>query len=292
MHLSLLALSLGLLAPLAAVAAPTAPQALTPFGHLSTTQVHEVPEGASVHHVGDEVHIVNPEGAILHKATPNGNFTRATPSPAAGGLQNGWIAYAYWLSNSIWPINYFDTTWTVPPLPQRPNDGQTLFLFNALEPAVNGHWGGAILQPVLQYGVSAAGGGPYWSIANWYGSNGVYWHTPLIKVAPGRVLTGVMTLTGTTANGWNYNSFFNGIGGKMIVYNSRELRWASETLEAYGLKSVLDFPKGSTTLGNLHLRTVAGYPGVTWTTVSTPVDTTSAKVLRQGSNGGSIQIIY
>ncbi|KAF8310650.1 hypothetical protein DL93DRAFT_2084219 [Clavulina sp. PMI_390] len=46
------------------------------------------------------------------------------------------------------PINYFDTTWVVPRAPQRPNDGQLLFLFNSIEPAL----GDAILQPVLQYG--------------------------------------------------------------------------------------------------------------------------------------------
>lgn len=61
------------------------------------------------------------------------------------------------------PISSFATTWKVPAAPTT-NHQQTIFLFNSIEPAS----GNAILQPVLQYGPSAAGGGSYWAVASWY----------------------------------------------------------------------------------------------------------------------------
>ncbi|KAF8318706.1 hypothetical protein DL93DRAFT_2075591 [Clavulina sp. PMI_390] len=290
MHLSLLAIGLGLFAPLLALAAPTdTPQVLTPYGHRPAADVVEVPEGASINHIGDEIHVIDPKGKVLHKTTATGNFTKTTPAPNAG-LQNGWIAYASWMNTGASPINYFDTTWTVPNLPFRPNDGQVLFLFNSIEPNTYD----AILQPVLQYGVSAAGGGAYWAVANWYGYNNKYYHTAPIRVNPGRVLQGIMLLTGTGSQGFGYNywSYFNGIGGKMIVYGSKQLRWATETLEVYNLKSTSDFPPWWTVFSNIHLRTTAGYPSTWWGTVSSAIDGVHTYVLRQGSNGASVEIVY
>src|SRR5205814_6113987 len=64
----------------------------------------------------------------------------------------------------------------------------TVFLFSGLENDAKNE----ILQPVLQYGHSAAGGGDGWSIGNWWvtpagivGQNGVQ------EVNPGDTVTGV-----------------------------------------------------------------------------------------------------
>ena len=46
---------------------------------------------------------------------------------------------------------------------------QTIFLFNGIQ-NTGANFG--ILQPVLQYGSSAAGGGAFWSIASWYVTSG------------------------------------------------------------------------------------------------------------------------
>jgi len=186
------------------------------------------------------------------------------------------------------PINYFDTTWTVPPAPPK-SDGQTIFLFNSIEPQS----GDAILQPVLQWGVSAAGGGAYWSIANWWGYKGVFHHTTLVQVPTGRVLQGIMTLTGQSGSTYNYMSWFNGIGqGLRVTGVPEQLRWATETLEMYSLKSKSDIPPGQTTFSNIHLRTVAGYPAVSWSTVSSTADGVTTSVKKQGSNGAAVRIVY
>lgn len=53
--------------------------------------------------------------------------------------------------------------WAVPPAPPA-NDGQILYFWNGVEPDDNS----AVLQPVLQWGSTPAGGGAYWAVASWY----------------------------------------------------------------------------------------------------------------------------
>ena len=70
-------------------------------------------------------------------------------------VDNGWVTYSYWKDSSITPITYFNTNWVVPSPP--PTDsGQTVFLFNALEANLHGLDSNFIVQPVLQWGPSAA----------------------------------------------------------------------------------------------------------------------------------------
>ena len=87
----------------------------------------------------------------------------ADPGPIPSIPDIGWIENAQWRNGGSNPIIYFSTKWVVPPAPSA-SDGQTVFLFNGLQPDNGAH----ILQPVLQWGPSAAGGGNYWSITNWY----------------------------------------------------------------------------------------------------------------------------
>ncbi|KAF8310677.1 hypothetical protein DL93DRAFT_1582427 [Clavulina sp. PMI_390] len=151
MYLSLLALAVGVCFLLSAIARPTragtASQVYTPFGLRPANSVYHIPDGASIHHVGEDMHLVDTNGTVIHRTRPSGNFTRKPHAADTPALEDGWVAYAYWLNNLAAPINYFDTRWTVPPAPPS-SDGQTIFLFNSIEPST----GDAILQPVLQWG--------------------------------------------------------------------------------------------------------------------------------------------
>ena len=73
---------------------------------------------------------------------------------------------------------------------------------------------GLILQPVLQWGNSPAGGGSFWAITNWFvGSpeTGIALHGPLVQVNSGDILQGIMTLQGQSGNKFSYRSSFNGV---------------------------------------------------------------------------------
>ncbi|KAF8310646.1 hypothetical protein DL93DRAFT_1574998 [Clavulina sp. PMI_390] len=191
-------------------------------------------------------------------------------------------------NNGSAPITSFSATWTVPFKPPHPNEGQILFLFNAMEPST----GDSILQPVLQYGISAAGGGPYWAIANWYGVGNLFFHTTLQRVNSGQILTGEMKLAGISSDGHSYTSLFRGIGDRLTVTGAKQLQWATETFEVYNLQTTSELPLFWTLFWNIQLKTAAGYPNAVWSAVSSPTDGVTTKVLWQGSNGGIVQIIY
>ena len=156
---------------------------------------------------------------------------------------DGWITYAYWTNTSTKPITYFSTNWIVPTAPVTDN-GQTVFLFNGIDPATPSD---AILQPVLQWGPSAAGGGSYWAITNWFVTDSSsFWGDSLITVTNGTNLQGVMELTNETGSNFSYSSYFVGYPNcTLLVDSAVELKWANQTMEVYGATSYLDYPPDS-----------------------------------------------
>jgi hypothetical protein len=80
------------------------------------------------------VHVLNASGAV-HKVVTFDPVAKATTPTTNGGLpeETGWVAYANYYNNNA-PIGSFQTTWSVPNVPPA-NTGQTLFLFNSIEPA-------------------------------------------------------------------------------------------------------------------------------------------------------------
>jgi len=280
-------LLVGLLAPIT-LAAPTNQTVITPYGERPLSNVHAIPQGGQIHHVGDEVHIVGADGKVTQVLKNDGTPVRATPIGAVLPQKTGWVAYGYWYNTGSSPISSFSTVWTVPPVP-RANHGQTVFLFNSIEPAS----GNAILQPVLQYGPSAAGGGAYWAVASWYLVGNRVYHTRPIRVSVGQALTGVIFLLSGSGTSWNYETYFSGIGGTgLIVFGSAQLVWATETLEAYGVTSQLDYPTGSTIFSSIYLRTRAGIPYVRWTAISDATDGHITTINTQGASNARITIKY
>ncbi|KAJ7809850.1 hypothetical protein B0H14DRAFT_3481071 [Mycena olivaceomarginata] len=195
---------------------------------------------------------------------------------AAPTLKTGWITFASWMNNGNLPIKTFSTTWKVPPEPKA-KDGRTVFLFNSIEPGKQN----AIIQPVLQFGTSAARGGAYWSVASWVGPKHTF-HTKLVKVNPGATLHGLITLTFTNVKGTGLN-----------VKNVAELEWAMETLEAYSIKTKADYPAGKTVLSGINLKLANGnVPGVKWDTAQDSKDGLKTAVNKDGIKDAKITITY
>ena len=245
--------------------------------------------GGRLVHVGEEVHVVDADGKVFYVAKNDGTQVRPTPvGDAVNPEKTGWVAYASWYNTGSSPISSFVTTWTVPPAPHTYH-GQTIFLFNSIEPAS----GNAILQPVLQYGPSAAGGGRYWAVASWYLVGGQVFHTTPIRVRVGRTLRGVIVLTGHSGNSYNYATYFSNIPGTTLTVNgAAQLVWATETLESYSVTSASDYPTGSTVFFGINLRTTSGVPFVRWSPVSDPPDMLTTTVNRQGARNAEITIKY
>lgn len=121
---------------------------VTPFGPRPAESVHLIPPGSGV---------TRQTGVLQRFDVATGVLTDlATTAVPAAPPTTGWVVDASWVNGTGTPITYFATSWVVPPPPATSN-GQTIFLFNGMQDATNSH----ILQPVLQWGTSGAGGGDY-----------------------------------------------------------------------------------------------------------------------------------
>lgn len=227
--------------------------AITPFGLVDPQCVAEVDPTVTVTATD-----VPPCPTPIVPGQQPGNGGAANNPPVV--TVNGWVEYADWTATET-PGN-MATTWHVPDVPA--NDvGQTVFYFPSYEPT-NGQ---AIVQPVLQYGVSAAGGGSYWAIASWWvGPGGAARHSSLLQVQPGDTIRGTIKASNCDANG----------GCKFLIVtrdetldNARQLtvvesapyvwvQWG--VLEAYGVTDCSQFPPENVTFQSLVLDDQDGTP--------------------------------
>jgi len=260
---------------------------LTPGGFRHPSLVHQVESGQALYAEAGRMRILDlsskaflelPEVAIGPEEIP--------------ALGSGWIVYSYWNNGTGNSISSFSTAWKVPPTPTTQKN-QIIFLFNGIQ---NYGENFGILQPVLQWGSSAAGGGPYWSIASWYvTSKGQAFHTPLVKVGIGQTLLGLMTLSGKSGTRFNYNSEFRGIPGTSLpVQNIAELLWCNETLEAYTLTQCSDYPSTDhTAFQEINIQTGSVFPTLKWTPVNAVTDCGQhVVVISDSATSGEVDIHY
>jgi hypothetical protein len=246
--------------------------------------------------------VVQDFGAIVAKKakTPNlpanvfvPDHKRTTTLPTKGEVPatNGWVTYSGWTNNTGQSITSFSTRWKVPPVP-RTLSGQTIFLFNGIQNS------GFILQPVLQWGSSFAGGGNYWAIANWYvdGQGGLALHSPLVQVNTGDDLLGIMTLTGQSAGKFSYLSSFAGYANANLqVSDIEELTWANETLEVYGVTQCSDYPNTDRTrMTGIEIKVGTGAEAtINWQAVNAFTDCNqSCTIVSNSSPGGEVDLFY
>ncbi|KAJ7146706.1 hypothetical protein C8R44DRAFT_864441 [Mycena epipterygia] len=278
---------LGLLIP-TTFAVPVATTVLTPRGYRPNVNMHAVPAGGRIAHVGADIHVINAAGEVVHVATPK--QTAATKTAAAvSPEETGWVAYADYLYSGSSPISSFTTTWTVPPVPVT-NHGQTIFLFNSIEPSSFD----AIMQPVLQFGGSAAGGGSFWAVASWYLYMDQTFFTTPVAVSAGQTLNGIISLVSQSGTAYNYNTQFTNVGGTALTIDGgEELNWITETLESYATTETSDYPTGSTVFSGINVVLVDGTtPAVSWSTSSDPADGLSATINANGGKNARVTITY
>ena len=233
-------------------------------------------------HLGGKVNRVNNEIRVLDKAGNVVNSAEVTNDDVITP-----VAFAYWTNTGSSPISSFDTTWSVPPVPDT-NHGQSIFLFPAILSADH-H---AILAPVLQYGPSEAGGGSYWSVASWYFDGGMAYFTPPVGIAVGKPLNGVITLL-PTQDVYGYVASFHSIEGtELPVTGIEKLVFATEGLGAVHTISSFDYPSGSVVFSPINVQTSSGIPSVTWV----PVNDTAAGLITtvdiQGASNASVTINF
>lgn len=273
---------------------------LTPGGYRDAELVHLATADAFITTTGGRMREVSRDGVVLTDYGPisaagteprrGASSTQATRPSRARVFGEGWITDAVWSNNSGSPVSRFATTWRVPAPPASSN-GQTIYLFNGLT-----NWTG-ILQPVLQWGSSPAGGGSYWSIASWYVTQfgGLVFHSQLTRVDPGDLLIGLMELVLEVNDQFTYTSEFQGIADSgLIIVGNREMVDCYEALEAYDITAASDYPDTfCTTMFGIDLTTSAGRPALTWDVEDRVTDLGQhTVVVDNSSTDGRVDLCY
>ena len=153
--------------------------------------VHEVPHHGVIDGRGD---VFDAAGTLAAHHDPCAYASspprRAAPTSIHGSVAGTEPSTHGWLEGVQQPLPAGATTWnfyqsyiTVPPEPRQKNE-QTLYFWGGMQPASDDQ----VLQPVLQWGQSEAGGGNYWAFASWKVGNSGAFHTPLMQVRTGDVL--------------------------------------------------------------------------------------------------------
>ena len=142
---------------------------IVPGGYVHSSCIHHVPNGGKM----DADNVLDANGAVVSQTSPCAYPSKvrrpglssdksATENSIVPGL-TAWVEDTYQrIPSGAFTWNHYVATLTVPPLPARDVD-QTLFYFGGMVSAS----GNEILQPVLQFGPSSAGGGGSWTFASW-----------------------------------------------------------------------------------------------------------------------------
>jgi hypothetical protein len=149
----------------AATTTTTDEMVVTPAGLMPRSHTHFIEPGTELQ-VSNEGHLQKVDAATrnvlqdfgpvtttqdpIHQSAPFADLNSVFPAAV-----NGWAAYTYWSNpTTTKPITSFSTSWTVPAVPATQGK-QTIFLFNGLQDGETAS--SYIIQPVLQWGSSAAG---------------------------------------------------------------------------------------------------------------------------------------
>jgi hypothetical protein len=170
----------------------------------------------------------------------------------------GWIEYGSFDGQDF---DTFNGYWPVPTAPSA-SDGQIVYIFTGLE---NGA-GDEIIQPVLQWGTTPAGGGNYWALASWWVTSfGQALWSSLVQTQAGATVYGTMKMT--SPGNWTIVS--NVQGGQsttLKVGNVDPQAMSTVTLECYQMTGCTDYPaSGSTTFTGLSLTDGGSPVSPTWT---------------------------
>jgi hypothetical protein len=218
---------------------------VTPFGEADDSCVHETPMGGAIDvqtgdvRLGDKVVDHFPPCAVSWQLQVPYASRYKLPSPT---LQGTWVTWtnAEWplISGQNYPFDGFYAYWTVPTNPQPPSgDNPVEFFFNSLtntqynnSEGVGCPSGSMLIQPVLQWGASSAGGGQYWSIASYevYGCSGspacqtgcTIGHSPIVNVAQGDVIWGSMWQTASSPDTWEIYTEYTNSSTSGYTYNT------------------------------------------------------------------------
>jgi len=221
------------------------------FGSIRPECVFHVENGCiAEEQLNGDVIVYGPDGEYIKRLScPNGKKVNSI---------SGYIDYVEY-KDSV-GIDSFTGYWTVPDAPSKPNG--LVYLWNGLvQFQVNTS---TVLQPVLQFGFSPAGGGNYWGIASWYvTATGLALYSNLVSVNVGDSIYGNMYQT--SPGNWVCVATDKNTGqSSTLNVNSLPAQYyAYVVLEVY-VNDCTNLPSQSTTFTQLTLNDGNGPISASW----------------------------
>jgi len=242
----------------------------TPTAEVWSTCIHRVEHGSKIVETDDQMRIISPSGAVRtveRCPMPNRRLPTRRTAPGASPA-DGWQVWTTFQHPQNETFTTFVGNFTVPPAPTSFGGG-ILYMFFGLQsdnwvPIANEPPAPPtfdIIQPVLQYGLGPAGGGNFWGLASWYVTlNAGAAHSDLIKINPGDIVVGNMTMTGATE--WFISGVVNGKASSISATHPRlaSQPWAYTTLELYQISSCSFMPPSGSSIkfSGMHLTDKSG----------------------------------
>lgn len=256
---------------------------ITPFGRWPKECVHHAHDGSHIHNEDEHFvidHEVHGKRRVARCQSPLLEQVRKGFAGKRNGLGDdegdGWQQYVHQqVGNDDTNVTSLLGNWNVPANPSE--QAQILYMFTGLQnidwvpPQPQPYQNFDIIQPVLQFGYGAAGGGGYWAIASWYvtlGSDVVY--TTLKTVNVGDNIFGNMTKLNDNGT-WFINTVDVTTGTQTPLTITRSLLtrqpWTYVTLEVYEVEDCGQYPPSGTELKFTKLSLTANGKQVTpqWT---------------------------
>jgi hypothetical protein len=234
----------------------------SPVGRFHRSCVHSVPSGAFID-ANDNVIV---DGRIVDHHEPcRYRWHRSGDEGAAGAgpvpTIDGWVESARTVAfTNGWGFNWFNDIVgsTIVPRAPRTSASQVVFFFTSLEPLDRS----AVIQPVIQWGVSAGGGGAFWSAAVWYvNTSGVMSHSILQPVSSGETILGSLQAVSNSCTNagvctWQMAMLANGTLLTVLNVATTEIFNTAQkaVLEAHSLTACSQYPnQANVTYTNVHV---------------------------------------
>ncbi|HEY3221374.1 MAG TPA: hypothetical protein VGJ80_11630 [Gemmatimonadales bacterium] len=232
----------------------------TPAGWRHPSCVHGIDNGSRIEEAPDGYVVTDKKGRVRHIprcAFPSrGNGPRNEANVPA--YNPNWVEFDTVQAAQTGSTSFAQITadWIVPPVPPATYaSNQVYFTFPGLE---SNHY---ILQPVIQYGFSGAGGGNFWAMASWkcFGGSDCF-HAPAtaVQIAAGDAIHG--SVVASNCAGGNCTWTVTGTdqtSGASAVYSSTDVQafyWATGgAVEVYNLTTCNDYPANGVFYTNIAL---------------------------------------
>jgi hypothetical protein len=259
---------------------------LTPLGITKKSNIHYVAHNQYVNINRNEIQIVkNQSNSIFKNVNASKDGTVINDN-----FKNGWTTWADGHIYDYFPSSptYFKATYIVPPNPK--DNHQLIYIFNGLGAIDSGI--SHIVQPVLQWGHSPAGGGNYWAICNWYVNNNQFFYDSLVRVNPGDTLQGLIEMTASYNNKAEYFSSFLGYKSGLRITNLPKLESLYVVLETFNANCD-DLPKNEKIkIQEIRVRSDIENPTLLWNKYDNNACGQYSTIVDQSSTNGEIHLNF